>query len=218
MFNRGEGKMPIVTIRGTLGSWAPEIGRQVADLLHADYVDRRIIAEVAVRLRRQEEEVSAKEMPPSSLLGRIAEALDLSMSSGVGFEGTYLPTWEIPLDDRRYLQALESVVKELARSPSMVIQGRGSQFILKNHPQALHVLTVAPVELRLKRVMESQNIEAAAARQEIARFDKGSREFIKRYFQVSWEDPVQYDLAINTENLSVKDAASIVIDALSFKK
>jgi hypothetical protein len=210
--------MPIVTIRGTLGSWAPEIGKQVADLLHADYVDRRIIAEVAARLRRQEEEVSAKEMPPSSLLGRIAEALDLSMSSGVGFEGTYLPTWEIPLDDRRYLQALESVVKELARSPSMVIHGRGSQFILKNHPQTLHVFTVAPVELRLKRVMESQNLDAAAARQEIARFDKGSREFIKRYFQVSWEDPVQYDLVINTEHLSVKDAASIVIDALSFKK
>ena len=210
--------MPIVTIRGTLGSWALEIGRQVADSLQADYVDRRIIAEVAALLRRQEEEVSAKEMPPSSLLGRIAEALDLSMSSGVGFEGTYLPTWEIPLDDRRYLQALESVVKELARSPSMVIHGRGSQFILKNHPQTLHVFTVAPVELRLKRVMESQNLDAAAARQEIARFDKGSREFIKRYFQVSWEDPVQYDLVINTEHLSVKDAASIVIDALSFKK
>ena len=210
--------MPIVSIRGTLESWTPEIERQIADLLHADYVDRQIIAEVAARLRRQEEEVSAKEMPPSSLLGRIAEALDLSMSSGVGFEGTYLPTWEIPLDDRRYLQALESVVKELARSPSMVIQGRGSQFILKNYPQTLHVLAVAPVELRLKRVMESRNLEAAAARQEIARFDKGSREFIKRYFQASWEDPVQYDLVVNTESLSVKDAASIVINALSFKK
>ena len=210
--------MPIVTIRGTLGSWAPEIGRQVADLLHADYVDRQIIAEVAARLRRQEEEVSAKEMPPSSLLGRIAEALDLSMSSGVGFEGTYLPTWEIPLDDRRYLQALESVVKELARSPSMVIQGRGSQFILKNQPQILHVFTVAPLELRVKRVMESQILAATAARQEIARFEKGSREFIKRYFQASWEDPVRYDLVINTESLGVKDAASIVVDALSFKK
>ena len=210
--------MPIVTIRGTLGSWAPEIGRQVADLLHADYVDRQIIAEVAARLRRQEEEVSAKEMPPSSLLGRIAEALDLSMSSGVGFEGTYLPTWEIPLDDRRYLQALESVVKELARSPSIVIQGRGSQFILKNQPQILHVFTVAPLELRVKRVMESQNLAATAARQEIARFEKGSREFIKRYFQASWEDPVQYDLVINTESLGMKDAASIVVDALSFKK
>ncbi len=210
--------MPIVTIRGTMGSWAPEIGRKVADLLHTDYVDRRIIAEVAARLRRQEEEVSAKELPPSSLLGRVAEALDLSMSSGVGFEGTYLPTWEIPLDDRRYLQALESVVKELARAPSIVIQGRGAQFILKNYPQSLHVFTVAPFEARLKRVMESQRLGEAAARQEMARFDKGSREFIKRYFQASWEDPVQYDLVINTEQISVEAAASMIVNALSFKK
>ena len=56
--------MSVVTIRGQLGSGAPEIGRQIADRLHADYVDREIIAKVAARLRRQEQEVIEKEMPP----------------------------------------------------------------------------------------------------------------------------------------------------------
>ena len=72
--------MSVITIRGQLGSGAPEVGRQIADRLHADYVDREIIAEVAARLRRQEQEVIAKEMPPSSLLGRIAEALGRSLA------------------------------------------------------------------------------------------------------------------------------------------
>jgi Cytidylate kinase-like family len=67
--------MSLLTIRGQLGSGAPEIGRQVADVLHANYVDREIIAEVAARLHRQEKDVIAKEMPPSRLLGRIAAAL-----------------------------------------------------------------------------------------------------------------------------------------------
>lgn len=58
--------MPIVTIRGQLGSGAPEIGKGVAELLHADYVDREIIAEVAARLQRDEQDVIAKEMPASS--------------------------------------------------------------------------------------------------------------------------------------------------------
>ncbi len=62
--------MSMITIRGQLGSGAPEIGRRVADILRADYVDRKIIAEVAARLHRQEQEVIAKEMTPSSLLGR----------------------------------------------------------------------------------------------------------------------------------------------------
>jgi hypothetical protein len=210
--------MPIVTIRGPLGSGAPEIGRAIAEFLHTDYVDREIIAGVAARLQRQEHDVVAKEMPPSTLVGRIAEALDRGLPFGVGFEGTYLPAWEIPLDDKRYLQALESVVKELARAPSLVILGRGSQFILKNHPKTLHVLTVAPFAVRLKRVMEEGKIREEAARQEIARFDNGSREFIKRYFHAGWEDPVHYDLAINTEHLGVPAAVSIVVQALSVKE
>lgn len=209
--------MPIVTIRGPLGSGAPEIGKGVAGLLHVDYVDREIIAEVAARLQRDEQDVDAKEMPPSSLLGRIAEALDRGIPFGAGVEGAYLPTWEIPLDDRRYLQALESVVRELARSQSLVIQGRGSQFFLKGHPHTLHVLTVAPSKMRVKRIMEERKSSQEAAEREIARFDSGSREFIKRHFQAGWEDPIHYDLVLNTENLSFQNAASIIVHALSIQ-
>ena len=56
--------MPVITIRGTLGSSAPEIGKLVAEKLHIDYVDREIIAEIAERLRRPDYDVAAKEMPP----------------------------------------------------------------------------------------------------------------------------------------------------------
>jgi cytidylate kinase len=209
--------MSVVTIRGPLGSGAPEIGRQLAQLLKADYVDREIIAEVAARLHREEQDVIAKEMPPSTLLGRIAEALERTLPFGVGFEGAYLPAWQIPLNDRRYFQTLESVVRELAQSQALVIRGRGSQFILRDDPRVLHVLVVAPLELRVKRVMEDLKVDQEAARQEIARFDNSSREFIKRYFQAELEDPVFYDLVINTGYLSFSSAATIVIDALAFK-
>jgi cytidylate kinase len=207
--------MSVVTIRGQLGSGASEVGRQIADRLHADYVDRKIIAEVAGRLHRQEQDVMAKEMPPGSLLGRIVEAL--GRTGGVGIEGAYLPLWEIPLDDTRYLEALKSVVRELARSQSLVIRGRGSQFILKDYPGTLHVLLVAPIEVRVKRVMRDLKLKEEAARQEIASFDNSRHEFIKRYFQAELEDPVNYDLAINTEHLSYQAAASIVVDTLSYK-
>ena len=209
--------MFVVTIRGQLGSGAPEVGRHVADRLHADYVDREIIAEVAARLHRQEEDVIAKETPPSSLLGRIAEALGRSYGFGDGFDGAYLPIQQMPLDDTRYLRALESVVRELAQSQSLVIRGRGSQFILKDHPGALHILVVAPLEVRVKRVMEDLTLDQEAAKQEIARFDNSLREFIKRYFKAEWEDPAYYDLVINTARISFRAAASIVVDALSFK-
>jgi cytidylate kinase len=187
-------------------------------MLHASYVDREIIAEVAARLHQKEQDVMAKEMPRSGLLGRITEALERSYAFGVGFEGAYLPAWEIPLNDTRYLHALESVVKELARSPSMVIYGRGGQFILKNYPQAFHVQVVAPLEVRLKRVMQDLNLDPEVAKQEIARFDNGIRRFIKRYFQAEVDDPVYYDLVINTNRLSFQTAAAIIVDSLQSKQ
>jgi cytidylate kinase len=210
--------MSVVTIRGQLGSGAPEVGRQIADRLRADYVDREIIAEVAARLQRREQEVIAKEMPPGSLVGRIAEALGHNYAFGDAFAGAYLPTWEIPLDDTRYLEALKSVIRELARSQSLVIRGRGSQFILRDYPGALHVLLVAPLEVRVKRVIQNLKLDPEAAKREIERFDNSRREFIKRYFHAELEDPAYYDLVINTERFSFQAIASIVVDALHFKE
>ena len=124
--------MPVITIRGTLGSSAPEIGKLVAEKLHIDYVDREIIAEIAERLRRPDYDVAAKEMPPGSLGGRIVEALSYDYPSqslpDVAYTGAYLPTWEMPLDNIQYLASLEFVVKKLASGSSIVIRGRGSQF------------------------------------------------------------------------------------------
>jgi cytidylate kinase len=210
--------MSLVTLRGQLGSGAPEVGREVANRLHADYVDREIIAEVAARLHRREQDVMEKEMPPGSFLGRIAEALGRNYAFGDAFAGAYLPTWEIPLGDTRYLEALKSVVTELARSQSLVIRGRGSQFILRDYPGVLHVLLVAPLEVRMKRVIQSLKLDQEAATREIERFDNSRREFIRRYFHAELEDPVYYDLVINTEHFSFQVAASIVVDALHFKE
>jgi cytidylate kinase len=98
-----------------------------------------------------------------------------------------------------------------------VIRGRGSQFILKDYPETLHVLVVAPPEVRLKRVMEDLKLDQEAANQEIARFDNSRHQFIKRYFQAEMGDPEYYDLVINTERLSFEASASIIVDALAFK-
>ena len=209
--------MPVVTIRGQGGAGAPELGRKVAELLQFDYVDRQIIAEVATRLNRQEQEVIKKEEPPNSLFGRIAEALGHTYSFGVENEALYLPAWEMPLDDDRYLQALDSVIKELAESGPIVIYGRGSQYILQDHPGALHVLVVAPWEIRVRRTMESEALDEESAKQSISRFDNTTRDFIKKYFKAERENPVYYDLVINTGRLSLDIAAAVVVDTFRLK-
>ena len=212
--------MAIVTIRGQSGSWAPEIGEAVAVNFHADYVDREIIAQVASVLNKRPGEVAAKEESPVGLLGRVARALERGYplsSTGSGAGGidpaVYAPTWEIPLDDSQYLSGLRSVIKALASGGSIVVAGRGSQFILKDHPGALHVLVVAPLEIRVRRVMESHHLNEKTARKEIEHEDSSRRQFIRQYFKAELWDPTHYDLVINSEHLSIEAAASIIANA-----
>lgn len=210
--------MNIITIRGQMGSLAPEIGKSIAQKLKMDYLDREIIASVAEKLKKSENEIINKEMPPGSLLGKIAEALEHSYVSGIGGPAIYLPAWEIPLDDNRYLEGLVSVINELASSGSIIIRGRGSQFILRDRPDAFHVLTVAPFIVRLKRVMATLKLDEESARKEITRDDSSRREFTKRYFKAELEDPVNYDLVINTGKLNIEAGISIIAHAIRLPK
>ena len=206
--------MPVITIRGQLGSGALEIGRRLAHRIGGDYVDREIIEGVAERAGAPREEVQGKEQPPTTLAGRILEALAKGAAASPRSGDVWVPTWEAPLDDRRYLAALTEVIADLAKSPSIVIRGRGSQFILKDHPGAIHILVVGPLKNRLKRVMEFNQIDEASAVKEISRSDGSHREFIKRYFSADIEDPVNYDLVLNTGRLSYDDCVDIVLEAV----
>jgi len=206
--------MPVVTVAGQVGSGVPEIARLVADSLHIDYVHREITAKVAARLRCPEPDITAKEMPPTSLLGRIVNVLE---HTGGYHPIMYFPARQVPLNDRRYLTELESVISELARSQSVVLHGLGSQFILRDYPGALHILLIAPLEVRAKRVMQSLKVDDETAKQEMSRLDNSHCEFIKRYFQAELENPAHYDLVTNTQHFDFEAASSIIVGALPFK-
>ena len=210
--------MPIVTIRGQMGSGAPDIGRQIAAKLNIDYIDREIIAKVAKQTQWAKQIVAEKEKPPGTLLGRIAEALGRgSTMMGVEFSGAYMPVYDIPLDNDSYVKGLESVIKKLAQKKAIVIRGRGSQFILKDILDAFHILIVATEEIRIKRIISSLKLNEDEAKKEINRSDSSHREFIKRYFKSDLEDPVNYDIVVNTSVLDFKDATVIILKALQLK-
>ena len=213
--------MTVVTIRGQLGSGAPEIGKLIARKINADYVDREIIAKVAEQLNQTHNSVEEKEMPAGTFLGRLEEILNHYppvLSSNNPGTSIFLSPLEIPIDDPSYFSGLQSVIKELANEPHIVICGRGSQFILKDHPYAFHVLTVSPLDMRIKHVIEEYQLSEDEAKKKIISHDSSRHEFIKRYFKAELEDPVNYDLVVNTAHLNFQAAASIIVEAISLKR
>jgi cytidylate kinase len=131
---------------------------------------------------------------------------------------TEMYPWEIPIDDKLYLKTLRVVIIELAKSQAIVIRGRGSQFILKDFPGAFHVLVVAPLDLRVKRVMERMKLDEEKAKNEIKRSDSNYHEFIRRYFHAEPENPPDYHIVLNTERISIQEAASIIVKAVNLRK
>jgi CMP/dCMP kinase len=209
--------MSIVTIRGQRGSGAHQIGKNVARSLHYEYADREILSEVARALKVKNLEVQMKETPPSTFIGRVAEVISSLYSINPACPDVTLPTWHPPVDDACYLETLERVIKSVAQNQSVVICGRGSQFILRDNPDALHVLIVAPLEVRIHRVMSEMKLDEAEALKEIEKVDTSRRAFIKRYFHVEMDDPVNHHLTINTGRIAEGAASTLIIAALKTK-
>jgi cytidylate kinase len=209
--------MTVITIRGQLGSGAPQIGTLCANTLNLEYMDREIINRIAERLERPRQQIIAKEILPVTLKERIARIIKDDFP-GSGSISHASPDEDVPpLDNAHYMKGLKSVIRGLARSESVVINGRGSQFFLKNYPGALHVLTIASLELRIKRVMKSLNLNEEAAKEKIERYDGNRREFIKKYFKADLENPMHYDMVINTEHISYESAVSLIVKAVSLR-
>lgn len=219
--------MPVITIHGKEACGVSEIGKMLAKELCIEYVDNRIVANIATRLNRHVLDVVKKEISSCTLLGRIAGALSMGGNSysrdyqsgdGEIFYGPMeMYPWEIPIDDKLYLQTLKLVITELAKSHEIVIRGRGSQFILKNFPGACHVLIVSPTCLRVERTMESLKLDEENAKKQIKSSDNNQREFIRRYFHAETENLLDYGLVINTKDNAFQDAASIIASAIKSK-
>ena len=67
--------MPVVTLSGTMGSGAREVGLRVAELLGSDYVDQQIMVDAARRLGVSTETVAERDERCPSFRERLAHML-----------------------------------------------------------------------------------------------------------------------------------------------
>ena len=118
------------------------------------------------------------------------------------------------IEDEKYHDALSQVVNDLASTGNVVIVGRGSPVILKDTPTALRVGTVADWEDRVARVMDVDRLERDEAERTIIARDQARAYYYKRYFDIDDpDDPKLYHFVLNTSELGIEYATSIVIEA-----
>jgi cytidylate kinase len=182
--------MTVLTLSRQLGSEGDWIARQVARELGLCYMDHQIMNRAARKAR-----------VPEVALAHIDE---------LGFLGLK-PT---PQAHRAYLNAVESLLHELAERGDVIIVGCGAQVVLRNFPGAIHVQVVAPMELRLERLMSQDRIPEDAALNRLLASDKRRATYLKENYGVNWLDPSLYDILINTKTITPERAVAGLIAVL----
>ena len=108
-------------------------------------------------------------------------------------------------------QTSETILR-LAELGNVIILGRGANVITARLPQALHVRMVGSVELRANHLQVFDKLSKKEALARIEREDGGRRRYLKRYFGKDIDDPLLYHLVINTDWVTLRQAAAMVGD------
>ena len=216
--------MPVVTIGRQFGAGGATVGRMLADRLKADFLDSRIIDEVARRLQLPKEEVEAEDEQPGSLLARLLVALGSASTEPLipaEAGAAWTPPNAVPTFDTRkaVLQITQHVIQEAARSGNVVIVGRGGAYLLRDFPGALHVFLRASEAVRARAIMERLKITSEdEARRRVKQTDENWTAYIKQVYGHDRTHPAHYDMVLDTGRLGYQATVAAILAALSARK
>jgi len=91
-----------------------------------------------------------------------------------------------------------------------VLVGRASNVIARKLPYGFHVRLVASKDRRTAHIQEYYHFTRERAVEFIKTEDMGRKKYVKKYFDKDIDEPLLYDLVINTDSLSFENAALII--------
>jgi hypothetical protein len=222
--------MTIITLSRQLGSHGEEIATQVALARNLRLIDAEAINLAAQKAGVPQIALAELEQDRErSLTNRVLNALqampNLSPLSETGSVYPDMPGLTIPFAGlfsttvpplsawlEGYVRMVGLVVRGLAREGNVLLVGRGSQVLLRDHPGALHVQVVAPPAYRLDVVMKRHNLSKREAQSRIRASDRARSDYVRRYHGADWLDPTLYHLVINTAWIPIPVAVDLIIE------
>ncbi len=190
----------VITLSNAIGSNGIAVAQKIGEILHIPVYDREIVEHIATTKKVRVEAV---------------ESLD---ERALGAVDDYLVNLfrERNFDEGDYMQALTRTIASLWAHGSCVFIGRGASHIISRR-YCLAVRTVAPWKHRVRRVENLFNMTKVQAEAEVKRVDAEREHFVRRLFKVGIEDPLSYDLMVNTAGLSTLASANLIISAFQQK-
>ena len=179
----------IITISRSHGSQGKAIGKLIAKKLAIPYYYKEITALAAKESGLDREFVS-----------------DINSSKDI-LHDLYLTTSPV----KYAIEAQEKVIKKIAEKGSCVLVGRAADYVLRDNQYLVKVFIYAPLEYRIKKVMEMYNDTKSKAKKNIEKSDKNRASYYEMISGRTWSNPENYDLCIDS-SIGKEKTAEIICD------
>lgn len=202
----------IITIARGYGSGGKTIGRQVSEKLNIGYYNRDILQKAADDSGINEALFAkADEKTNRGMLHRIFGRKPCANGEVIP------PTSSNFVSEQNLFNYQSKIIKELAEKESCVIVGRCADYVLRDMPGVVRVYIYASPDSCVKKVMQTDGIDEDEAKRRIKSIDKQRSEYYSLYTGHDWQCAENYDLCINTDNISFEKATQLICDYINLR-
>jgi cytidylate kinase len=179
--------MPVIALTQGMGSLAQDIAEQLAADLGIDTLQHEVAERVADKMHVSK-----------SLINRLrAGKLGLIERFTADREAVAVYTAQ--------------EVLEVAAKGNVVLRGWGATALLRSVPHVPCIRIMRPFGQRVQWLMKQLDTDdREVAENEIKRSDQSNATRMHEQFGVDWGDPVNFDLVLNTERLSIDTCVQMV--------
>ena len=197
--------MAVITISRQYGAGGITLGKMIANELGYVFADSEIIARVAEMANVSTHWVETVENEAGGKLSRFITRLvskplvDRILKDERGY-----------IDEEIYLDYLVLIIAQIADEGNTVVLGRGSQYILNDHPDAFHILMIDEFENRVRFMKEHYDLPDTRAMRVVKGEDKRRKALFQKLGKTDYDDPFLYHLVLNMSKVSLEQAKNMV--------
>jgi cytidylate kinase len=185
----------VITVSRMYGCGGDDVAQQLADRLDLHYYDKQIL-----------EAIVAAAPENKALMERLDQQVTTMREEVMHM----IVTGKSPTEEYRHY--LLNVILGIARH-SGVIVGRGAHLLLADY-RAFRVRIVASEETCAARVAERQHISQQEALRWARQADQEHSDYIRKVFGRDVNDPITFDLVINTDHIGLEQAVNVILFAM----
>ena len=202
--------MAVITISRQFGAGGITLGKMIAEKFGYIFADTEIIKMVAKMANVSTNFVETVEKEAG---GKFSKFISKTVSKPL--VGRILKDERGYIDEEIYLDYLVLIIAQMADDGNVVILGRGSQYILNDHPDAYHILLIDTFDNRVRFMQKNYDLSQSRATQVVKNEDKRRMNLYRKLGKSDYDNPDLYHLVLNMSRVSHDKALELIENLLS---